>query len=558
MAGRVQLATTGSQDDYFTVNPEYTQFIDKFKKHTNFAMYDVKAKLEGEIDYGKTLRCTIDNDSGDLLKGVRLHIELSELLHSGTYRKYTESIGHAIIEYVDIFIGGQRIQRVHRDWLQIYSEQYITQTKQTNLDKLIGKCPNEVSGSPVSTHVDGYLDNATAPRTFIVDIPFFFHDNPQLALPLCALKVHEIDIEIKLSEKDRCLHNWVGITDNSGSPDNTTFTVTVDTTNGNKYAIDSNVQSTLTLIRGNTYNFSYPTGNATHPFRLSTKPEGGRLEYPVIVSNYILGGQDLPSQGDGVTQSSETLLVYTVPDDAPDTIYYICKNHVGMGGMIKIIEPYFDPSKATINDFSLYTEMVQLNPPEREKYEKRDIDFVITQTQRNTFQIPVDSAVGTKEHTFKLELVNPVKELFFIVARNGLKYSVFDYDHGDLIYPPNTGTYINYENLVSMEMDLDKETALDKVSGSLINLRAVQSGIHHTRTQLFRRFYSYSFALEPERWYPTGQRNFSAIKEQYITATLNNNVHEKRELRVYALSYNILRIKDGGARLIFQNGSIGD
>ena len=133
MAGRVQLATTGSQDEYFTVNPEYTHFIDSFKKHTNFFMYDVKAKLEGEIDYGKTLRCTLDNDSGDLLKGVRLHIELSELLHNGTYRKYTESIGHAIIEYVDIFIGGQRIQRVHRDWLQIYSEQYITQTKQKNL-----------------------------------------------------------------------------------------------------------------------------------------------------------------------------------------------------------------------------------------------------------------------------------------------------------------------------------------------------------------------------------------------------------------------------------------
>jgi hypothetical protein len=56
---------------------------------------------------------------------------------------------------------------------------------------------------------------------------------------------------------------------------------------------------------------------------------------------------------------------------------------------------------------------------------------------------------------------------------------------------------------------------LDKVTGNAINLRAIQSGIHHSRTQLFRRYYSYSFALEPERWYPTGQRNFSLIKEQY-------------------------------------------
>ena len=551
MAGRVQLATTGGQDEYFTANPEYTHFIDSFKKHTNFFMYDVKAKLEGEVDYGKTLRCTIDNDSGDLLKGVRLHIELSELLHNGTYRKYIESIGHAIIEYVDIFIGGQRIQRVHRDWLQIYSEQYITQTKQKNLDKLIGKCPNEISGSPVSTHVDGYLDNATTPRTFIVDIPFFFHNNPQLALPLCALKVQEIEIEIKLSEKDRCLHNWVGITDNSGSPDGKTFIVTVDNSEGpNKYALDGDIQPTLTLVRGNTYNFSYPTADGTHPFRLSTKADGGRP--PVVDANSTLNTDE------GVTQSSEDLLVYAVPNDAPDTIYYFCNYHSGMGGTIKIIEPYFDPSKATIKDVSLYTELVQLNPPERKKYEKRDIDFVITQTQRNTFQVPIDSVDGTGEHKFKMEFINPIKEMFFIVARKALKYSVFDYDHEGLIYPPNTGTYTNYENLVSLEMELDKEVILDKVSGSIINLRAVQSGIHHTRTQLFRRFYSYSFALEPERWFPTGQRNFSAVKEQHITATLNNNTSEERELRVYALSYNILRIQNGGARLIFQNGSIGD
>jgi hypothetical protein len=161
---------------------------------------------------------------------------------------------------------------------------------------------------------------------------------------------------------------------------------------------------------------------------------------------------------------------------------------------------------------------------------------------------------------FRLNFSNPVKELYFVISRVSKEdsiYSYFDYDHPAQIYPIN-GRYINYENLVSLEMILDKEVILDNVTGNLINLRAVQSGIHHSRTQLFRRFYSYSFALEPEKWYPTGHINFSSIKDQIITLKLNNNTSDVRELRVYALSNNIFRIKDGSGQLIFPNGSIGN
>ena len=56
MAGRVQLATTGTQDAYFTENPEYTHFIKQFKKHTNFSAYDVSHDLHGQLEYGGILK----------------------------------------------------------------------------------------------------------------------------------------------------------------------------------------------------------------------------------------------------------------------------------------------------------------------------------------------------------------------------------------------------------------------------------------------------------------------------------------------------------------------
>ena len=79
MAGRVQLQTSGPQDAFFTNNPEYTYFIKNFQKHTNFAPFFVDLDVKGEIEFGNTLRCTIPQNQGDLLKTVSLKVELGAL-----------------------------------------------------------------------------------------------------------------------------------------------------------------------------------------------------------------------------------------------------------------------------------------------------------------------------------------------------------------------------------------------------------------------------------------------------------------------------------------------
>ena len=556
MAGRVQLAITGTQDVFFTENPEYTHFIKQFKKHTNFAISNMKHDVRGEIAYGNTVKCTIPADAGDLLKGVRVHIDLPAL---SAYRGYNESIGHAIIDHVDLVIGGQLIQRIPRDWLQIYSEQYITQTKQTALSKLIGKYPEENSGTAVelgSNPINGYLGNATTPTKYIVDIPFYFHNNPELAIPLCALTKQECEIEIKLSNVTDCIYTGHLAFDDAYNPDGTTYTVTVQQVNGvNKYHINGYDRPTIRMKRGSTYYFSINQGTAfVHPLKISETfdgTHGGGVEYTAY-----------PTTADEV--ANPYVYSFTVPMDAPDYLYYYCENHLGMGGQLNIINPTLDKSSLKIDDISIHTELVHLDELERIKLQSNKQEYIITQLQRNTFQIPVSSAEGKDELKFRLNFTNPVRELYFVIARKNTatrSFHPFDYDHPSQIYPPPgepDERYTNYENLVNLELDLDGDIVLDKVTGNVINMRAVQSGIHHSRTQLFRRFYSYSFALEPERWYPTGQRNFSMIKEQRLKMTLNNDIVDSRELRVYALSSNILRIEDGTGRVVFPNGQIGD
>jgi hypothetical protein len=180
----------------------------------------------------------------------------------------------------------------------------------------------------------------------------------------------------------------------------------------------------------------------------------------------------------------------------------------------------------------------------------KKIDYIITQIQESKTIIPVNT---TSVFKHKLKFKNPIKELFFVIQRirkvvNGFFVSSFDYDSPNQVI---NNLYTNYENLNNLEFTLDDSTILNKVTGNAINLRAIQSGIHHSRTQLFRRYYSYSFALEPERWYPTGQRNFSLIKEQIVNLDLHPDSVADRELRVLGLSYNILRVENGIAKTLF-------
>ena len=105
-----------------------------------------------------------------------------------------------------------------------------------------------------------------------------------------------------------------------GSKQNVGYAVTVyDDGGGNKYYIDGVKQATLTgLIRGATYTFdtSDSTIGSTHPFRLSATSAHG-TEYT-----------------NGVVAVTGTATTITIPYDAPETLYYYCTAHSGMGSSI--------------------------------------------------------------------------------------------------------------------------------------------------------------------------------------------------------------------------------
>jgi len=120
-----------------------------------------------------------------------------------------------------------------------------------------------------------------------------------------------------------------GVIDQYSEGNTTDYNIRVTNSgSGNRFNYGGTEQYTFNLIRGVTYRFfQEDSSNASHPLRFSTTSNGthgGGSEYLTGVSYNGTPGQD-----NAWTEIS-------VASDAPANLYYYCKNHSGMGGVINI------------------------------------------------------------------------------------------------------------------------------------------------------------------------------------------------------------------------------
>jgi len=186
MSGRLRLAATGIQDQWLTGDPQFSYFLMNFKRHTKFAIDYVESQYDGDIDFGKVIECRIPNDKGDLVRNLTLKVTLTDPLPDtlGNNRYWSPSIISHLIEYAELLIGGQPIERITGEYMYIHQQLYNTDddTKQT-LYFLNGH-----GGTPL-TYSGEY--------TYFMDLPFYFYRNPTLAIPTCALTKQLVEVRIK-------------------------------------------------------------------------------------------------------------------------------------------------------------------------------------------------------------------------------------------------------------------------------------------------------------------------------------------------------------------------
>ena len=78
MAGRLNLAVTGIQDQWLTGDPEFSYFLMNFKRHTKFSIEAIETPFDGNVDYDATVECRIPKNKGDLVRSMMLKLTLPQ------------------------------------------------------------------------------------------------------------------------------------------------------------------------------------------------------------------------------------------------------------------------------------------------------------------------------------------------------------------------------------------------------------------------------------------------------------------------------------------------
>ena len=186
----LDLVAKGGQDVYFICNPQISFFKKVYKKHTNFAIEYQKYQFESTLDFGKSTTFTVPRQ-GDLIKNMFLQFTLPDLISSdGRDAAYVNYIGYALIEYIEIYINTQRIDRLTGEWLYIYNELITQEDKKRGYYEMIGG--KEFSG------YNSYVGNQGG--TYMIPLNFWFTQEIGSAIPYVALQYSDIEIKLKLRD----------------------------------------------------------------------------------------------------------------------------------------------------------------------------------------------------------------------------------------------------------------------------------------------------------------------------------------------------------------------
>ena len=182
--GLLQLVAYGAQDVYLTGNPQITFFKVVYRRHTNFAIEAIQQTFNGNPGYGNRVTCQISRN-GDLIHRMYLTVDMSD--ETSAVCPY---FGLRLIDYVELEIGGQKIDKQYSHWMYIWNELSLPYSKREGYKKMVGG--------------DGAVLSATSNDQLYIPLEFWFCRNVGLALPLIALQYHEVKVNILFQTAEKC------------------------------------------------------------------------------------------------------------------------------------------------------------------------------------------------------------------------------------------------------------------------------------------------------------------------------------------------------------------
>lgn len=187
-----------------------------------------------------------------------------------------------------------------------------------------------------------------------------------------------------------------------------------------------------------------------------------------------------------------------------------------------------------VSDLNVYGNYVYLDGKERKMLATNQLDMLITQVQR------IPYVTGS---VFNIKYFNhPVKALFF-----GAEAA-------------SSTLASDYWTFASADLTLNGSTLFDKMTPTYFYTVQVYNHTDNGITDynealgspVYTRYFMYSFGNKVNKLTPSGTCNFSRIESAKLTLNGFSNPNNKT-FNIYAVNYNILRIRDGMGGILFSN-----
>jgi hypothetical protein len=512
MAGKIQIAASGFITEQLVGEPDFTYFNIFFPKHRHFAKETVNLRPDNEKDVqtGDHVEFTIPANSGDILNRLSISFSIPENLSE--YNTSTD--GNLLVDQFGISIF-EYIDLYIGDQLlnRITSDDIniYNVTRAPSTHALTNDCIQGVKFRPVTTI--GSTVPASSERIFLTS-PY-----------------------------------WV---------------------NGQSKRTDEAYYRGTTLAQ---LNLAFRNYIVDLPFYFHDRPKHG---FPLCSIRY------------------QELKIRIKLRDGKEVVFPV-KSTIGAVESEWDYENDSNTKNFPLSNFKLNMDVIHLDKAERLKLRSGCNDILIEQNQHERFTMER----GIKSQSYRLNLKNCVKELYFIAKKThkdltpsekAILQTIYDSDLSSYGGPPllgapsavwNTtfaGTKVFqkpvpciYMRQKHITLTCDGIPILDETTGSHQFLSACIPDVYHKQTPIENNLTMYSFALHPDNMEPSGDVNFTMIKDATIQVELSSDgsygiysvynellttssshiVHVEKDVHIIAKSYNILRIKDGVGEILF-------
>ena len=198
---------------------------------------------------------------------------------------------------------------------------------------------------------------------------------------------------------------------------------------------------------------------------------------------------------------------------------------------------------------SIFADYVFLDAPERIRMAEIPHEYLVTQLQYQIEAVPAPlDPNGTRSRKYSLNFNHPVRELVWVyTAKSNYERDAVGGNNWFAYGLPGDDSAEIFDEARLVINGHDRFSAR-----SAPYFRLIQPYEHHTRCPA-KKVHCYSFSLlSPEDYQPSGQANFSRFDSAQLQFVLNQNL-PAGQMKMFAYSFNVLRIASGLAGLAFAN-----